>query len=83
MRDPHYARLWLELESILTRALELERDRIGAEDAHNVAEFINHNEFGLAHDQLVNTLSETSLTPREETGILLTQAAQLMGGRTS
>ena len=83
MSDPNYAPLWLKLESILARALELERDRIGAEEAGMVAEFINHNEFGLAHDQLVNTLSETSLIPREEAGILLTQAAQLMGKRTS
>jgi hypothetical protein len=79
MNTTNYAPLWGKLSSILAAALELERDRIGREQADIVAEFINHNEFGLAHDQLIDALSDINLIPLEETGNLLTQAANHMG----
>jgi hypothetical protein len=70
---------WKRLESILTAALEMERAAIGAEEAELVAEFIAHNEFGLAHEQLTDALSDAEIIPQDETATLLAEAAKLMG----
>jgi hypothetical protein len=79
MSGRNYAPLWEKLGSILSAALELERATIGAVQAELVAEFIDHNEFGLAHEQLTDALSDAEITPREETAKLLAEAATLMG----
>lgn len=79
MSARNYARLWEQLGSILTAALELERAAIGAAQAELVGEFIDHNEFGLAHEQLTDALSAAQLVPQEETARLLAEAANLMG----
>jgi hypothetical protein len=71
-------RKWRELARLLDSALEIERDRLGVEQAHIVADFIAHNEFGLAHDQLVDALSDLDLVPLEQTSALLEQANALM-----
>ena len=70
---------WCQLRSTLTASLELERARIGSEQAEIVADFISHDEFGLAHDQLVDALSDVELSPLEETQKLLASASILMG----
>ena len=79
MSARNYARLWEQLGSILTAALELERTAIGAAQAELVAEFIDHNEFGLAYEQLTDALSDAELIPQDETARLLAEAANLMG----
>ncbi|WP_223476355.1 hypothetical protein [Oricola indica] len=65
---------------MLDSALEIERHRLGVEQAHIVTDFIAHNEFGLAHDELVDALSELDLVPLEPTSALLEQADALMRG---
>ena len=57
----------------------MERSAIGDAQANLVAEFIEHNEFGLAHEQLTYALSAAELTPQEQTAKLLAEAACLMG----
>jgi len=79
MSARNYAPLWEKLGSILSAALELERAAIGAAQAELVADFVDHNEFGLAYEQLTDALSDAELTPREETAKLLAEAAKLMG----
>lgn len=71
-------RKWRELARLLDCALEIERDRLGVAHAHIVADFIAHNEFGLAHDQFVDALSDLDLIPLEPTRVLLEQANALM-----
>lgn len=70
--------LWRTLGKKLTAALDLERSRISLEQAEIVADFIDHNEFGLAHDQLVDALADLSLAPEASTETLLNEARQLM-----
>ncbi|MBY8825146.1 hypothetical protein [Sphingomonas colocasiae] len=72
-------RKWRDLARVLGSAVEIELDRLGSKQAHIVADFIAHNEFGLAHDQLVDALSDLDLAPLEPTRKLLEQANSLMG----
>jgi len=69
---------WRQLELLIGQALDSERARIGAEEARLVDEFIDHNEFGLAYDQLTDALAELNLTPSSRTDELLAIAAALM-----
>jgi len=78
MNASEYASLWQNLRSILGKVLELERGRIGQQQACFVEEFIDHNEFGLAHDQLKDALSDLGLAPLERSNDLLSEAAELM-----
>lgn len=78
MKALKYALLWRKLRTILTNALELERNRIGSEQAGFVADYLCHNEFGLAHSQLIDALSDLDLTPLEATQQLLKEALSLM-----
>lgn len=80
MNAPKYESLWGNLRSILGKALELERVRIGPQQAGFVEEFIHHNEFGLAHDQLKDALSDLGLAPLKRSNDLLSEAAVLMHG---
>jgi hypothetical protein len=62
----------------LTQALELERARIGAEQAAVIEDFLHHGEFGLAREQLEDVLSDRELAPSDETTKLLDEAKQTM-----
>ncbi|MCA1199292.1 hypothetical protein K9B35_15075 [Sphingomonas sp. R647] len=73
-----YVLLWRKLRIILTNALERERGRLGSEQVEIVTDFLSNNEFGLAHDHLLDALSDLELTPLEETQGLLRKAASLM-----
>lgn len=66
------------LRRTLSEALELEREKLGAEQADFVAEYLLHGEFGLAHDQIVDALSDREITPTLRTQILLAAANRLM-----
>lgn len=63
------------LVSTLELALESERERLGAEQAGFVAEYIAHGEFGLAHEHIVDALADLNLMPLDRTSALLEQAA--------
>lgn len=81
MTETNRAQLWQELHQILTRLLDLERCNVGAVQASAIEEFIGHNEFGLALDQLIYALGDSEISPSEATTRLLSEASRLM--RTS
>lgn len=70
--------IWRTLGKKLTEALDIERSRIGLEQAEIVADFIDHNEFRLAHDQLVDALEDLNLVPTTGAETLLNEARRLM-----
>jgi hypothetical protein len=78
MQALRHAWRWRKLRSILAKALDLERGRIGTEQASHVTDYLDHNEFGLAYDQLIDALSDLELVPLETTRPLLAEAARLM-----
>jgi hypothetical protein len=73
-----HASRWRKLRPILAAALDLERGRIGAEQSSYVIDYLDHNEFGLAYDQLIDALSDLELAPLDTTRPLLAEAARLM-----
>jgi hypothetical protein len=77
--DEHrFALKWRQLELLIGQALDSERAQIGSEEARIIDDFIDHNEFGLAYDTLVDALAELNLTPSSRTNELLAIAAALM-----
>ena len=78
MQALRHAWRWRKLRSILAKALDLERARIGAAQADYVTDYLAYNEFGLAYDQLIDALSDLELAPLDATRPLLAGAARLM-----
>jgi hypothetical protein len=70
---------WPEVAALLADALAGERHRLAAEDTRVVQDYIEHNEFGLAHDHLLDALADKELPLLERTKMLLCEAAGLMG----
>jgi hypothetical protein len=48
--------MWRRVESDLRLSLGLLREMLGAEDVHQITEYLDHNELGLALDHLVDAL---------------------------
>lgn len=69
---------WEILDSLLRQSHEEVRSMLPGEDARSVEEFIEHNEFGLAYEWLIDALEECSITVDETTGARLRKAARLM-----
>ncbi len=69
---------WQKVRLLLTEALEIESEKIGPAQAACVAEFIEHNELGLACDQLYDALSDLHFSPEARSADLLAQARELM-----
>jgi len=70
--------LWRELELLLGEALEIEHARIGPVQTALVREFLDHNEFEVAHDQLVDALVNLDIPPTSRSAVLLEEANRLM-----
>jgi hypothetical protein len=69
---------WETLDGLLRQSLDDVRSLLPAQDARSVEEFIEHNEFGLAYEWLMDTLDECSISIDEATSSRLREAAQLM-----
>ncbi|WP_311269822.1 hypothetical protein [Sphingobium sp. WCS2017Hpa-17] len=74
-------RIWLHnraIRHILVQALDFEKDRLGLDQAEAVAEYISYDEFGLAHDHIVDVLEDQDLVPMLQTSKLLLDAEKMM-----
>ena len=78
MRALELRSLWRKLDGLLSAALALERGRIGDEQAAIVQDYLDHNEFGLAYETMVEALSDLDLHPLESSAPLLDEARRLM-----
>lgn len=70
--------LWDMLEVLLRQSLEDVRSALPQEHAEIVEGFIDHNEFGLAHDFLLGFLGESSIRMGEASSERMREAARLM-----
>lgn len=67
-----------KLRSLLIEAIAIEAGRIGVEQTRFVKDYIEHGEWGLAHDQLTDALEDADLLPMESTALILREAERLM-----
>lgn len=73
---------WLRarrLRRTLSEALEVERERVGGEQAKVIADFIEHGEFMLAHDQIIDALEDRGFALMPQSQALLLASNKLMG----
>jgi hypothetical protein len=57
-----YAELWAELERRLVAVIDRLEGVLPTKDRHYALDFIDHNEFALAWEQVVDALTEDEIT---------------------
>ena len=69
---------WDVLEKLLTEALESLRPQLSEKSADFVAEFINHNEFGVAFEALIEEIRMGDVEVDPATQSNLQKAGEMM-----
>jgi len=70
--------LWAELALLLSTALTLEQGHIRSDQADQIREFIDHREFGLAHELLESAFDELAFPASAQADEAMSRAAMLM-----
>jgi len=69
---------WASLKRLLTSALDSERELLPIETQNEIAEFIEHREYGVALDVLVGTIESAKASPSPVGASALAEAQRLM-----
>ena len=78
MENSELHELWGHVEALLTFVLDSHRQDIPAKDAEEVRAWLDHNELGLAHEALIDTVEQVGLELTEKETAALTATAELM-----
>jgi len=73
-----WTKTWTELNELLNNSLNGLRASIHPDQASIISEYLEHREYGLAYECLIETIEDNHLVPDTATMASLTQAAKLM-----